>query len=433
MLALVALPVLPLQFNGFALPTWTGPSWADLCRMYLPGQNKPARKRQPATTVAAQPSPIGQLQLMEKASRDLNTLIAQNPTDPSLHNRLGIIYLGLGELNEAQEHFQRAVQLARAAIITNSERGKVMQYKGALADAAALVVESSRLNVELSAAHSNLARVYEKLGQHAKVLAELDELNHEGTMNDAAATAYSPGTASASACTHRLTPEVTRLLARAEVLMQAHRVGESIAEFKNLIALDPDVAVAHRDLGICYALMSDHPAAATEFEIASRLQPGDAVSENNLGLVLQSLGKPEEAARHFRQAISYDPRLAEASINLGNLAAAAERYDEARQVLQSAVRNNPDSPVAHNNLATIFSLQDRPSEAAGEFRQALALKPDMVSAHYGLGLALFKSKQYRLAVQEFKQALLLNPHLMGAHEKIEQALRKASLTDISPS
>jgi tetratricopeptide (TPR) repeat protein len=428
---LVALPVLPLQFNGLAIPTWTGPQLADLFSLFIPAAPKKtqtARKPAPPVPTKAAADPLEQVRLMEHAAQDLLVQSSRQPTEPSLHNRLGLIYLGLGELDLAQDHFEHAVELARMTLLGATDRLRSLQNQGKLDEASNQLVESSRLNVELSAAHSNLARLYERKGQHSKVLAELDLLNREGVISE---TCERPNAGVASAGVHRVTPTVARLLARAEALMQSQRFYEAMQDFKNVIAMDPDVAVAHRDLGVLNAMVSNHQAAVDELETAVRLEPNDALSHNNLGLAYQAAGKLKEAKEHFEHAIASNPRLVDSAINLGNLYASKESYDFSKQVLQQAVLSNPRSAIAHNNLGTVLSLQGNAPGAIEEFRKAIAIQPQMVSAHYGLGLAFFKDKSYRQAIEEFRIALLLNPKLTGVHEKIEQATRKASTSGYS--
>lgn len=417
-LILCALPVLPTQF-------------ADIAALFSPqhGTNqrdndKASRETRPPTPPTPADSSIAQVRLLEIACQELLTQISASPGDPSLQNRIGLVYLGLGETDTAHEHFQRAVELARIGLAGAKERARSLQSQGDTGQASACMVECSRLNVELSAAHGNLARLYERMGQHGKVLAELDLLNREGVITEPPAIAK-PGAAVANA--RQISPVVGRLLYQAEMLMQSQQFNEAVRTLKNVISMDPNVADAHRDLGVLNAVMADNQGAIEELRTAIRLQPNDALSHNNLGMALQTQGKLPEAKQQFEQAIAANPKLVDASINLGNLYASADCYDAASQVLQRAVTNNPRSAIAHNNLGTVFSLKGSNTEAIDEFRKALSIQPDMACAHYGLGNALMKANNYRAAVGELKQALLLNPGMASARDKIEQAMRRASM------
>ncbi len=417
---LAALPVLPIQFHGLPLSLGTLFDKPPAVKVQTTAEKIPPHKLE--TPPVKGDNAACQVQLLESASQDLLAQISQSPVDPALQNRLGLVFLGLGEADKAQDHFERAVELARSALSGLSERGQNLQSQGNMTEASACLVETSRLAVELSAAHSNLARLYEKAGQHDKVLKELDMLNREGVI---ATPVEKTRPGAVQAHTHELTPVVARLLAKAEALMQSQQLNAAIQEFKNIISMDPDLASAHSQLGVLNALVNNKQGAVEELEKAIKLKPDDAVSQNNLGLTLEEMGKGKQAKEQFEKAIASNPRLVDAAINLGNLLANSESYDAARKVLQQAVVTNPKSAVAHNNLGGVLAFNGDTTQAITEFSRAITLEPNLASAHYGLGVALIKTHSYKDAVQELKQALLLDPKLSGAREKIEQALRKA--------
>jgi Flp pilus assembly protein TadD len=55
------------------------------------------------------------------------------------------------------------------------------------------------------------------------------------------------------------------------------------------------------------------------FRKALALRPDHAETHNNLGAVLQALGQGEEALEHFRRAVALDPANAPAKANLEKL------------------------------------------------------------------------------------------------------------------
>jgi tetratricopeptide (TPR) repeat protein len=409
-LVLVTVPVLPLRFGS--LPQISMP-WDK--------PEEPVKKKpQPRKIVTA--VPVEQIKLMEQAGQELLGKISANPKDPSLQNQLGLIYLELGELDSAVQHFQKAISLSKVGLAELDQKGKWLASQGRYSEAPTVLVDSSRLNVELSAAHSNLARVYERLGQHSKVVLELDALNKEAVINthaEARKNLDPPGY-------HRVTPAIVRLLARGQALMAQKQYVQAKQVFKNVIALDPNVALAHHQLGLAAALTSNPHLAVRELQAASALQPGDAVTHNNLGLAYQSISRVQEAQREFEKAVALDPNLVEAALNLGSAYCAAQNYVGAEHAFKIAVLHSPGSAMAHNSLASVLSMQGRYSDAIEEFEQTLAISPELASAHYGLGLALYNSKSYHMAVGEFKKALTLDPSMSSAHEKIEQASRRAT-------
>jgi tetratricopeptide (TPR) repeat protein len=92
--------------------------------------------------------------------------------------------------------------------------------------------------------------------------------------------------------------------------------------YRRALALDPDHADAHLNLGRLLHEAGDPAAAEEHYRAAVALAPDDATAAFNLGVALQDLGRPEEAVGAYRRAIAADPACADAYFNLAGL------YDE---------------------------------------------------------------------------------------------------------
>jgi tetratricopeptide (TPR) repeat protein len=424
-IAAVAVPVLPLGIFGDnnLIPSvgdmvQRGQSW--LQQLAPKVSHKVAGSHAEGELPSPAAAPAENLQLLEQAAKELTAQLKKKPFDPALHNKLGLVYLSLGEPNEAIASFHRAVTNARDGIAILNSQVRDYKRQGQTRKAATTLLEASQLNVELSAAHSNLARVYEIRGDHEKVLAELDALNKEGVLFDG-------GRASQrTIATHRIDPDTAKILAAAESFMGQHRYGEAEVAYRQVLQRDPQVALAHHQLGVLMAVGNNHVQAVDELEAAAKLNPGSAQTHNNLGLTYQALGMSGQAAAAFSRAANLDPRSAEGAINLGNLYARHGQLDDASNAFRYAVAHDPRNPRAHNNLATTLSLQGRNADAISEFQKALSLDPSMASAHYGLGTTFYNMKNYVPAIREFKQAELLNPALIDCRAKIQDSYRRAA-------
>jgi tetratricopeptide (TPR) repeat protein len=381
--------------------------------------------------------PGSDVRLFTEAVRALSKQIEEKPNDPNLQNRIGIVYAQLGEYTEAIQHLQTAISLARAKAGASLETARTLDRKGDADGAVSAMLESSQSHVELSAAHSNLARVYDRLGMHDRVLAQLDQLNYDIALapdfaryrRPARTVIPEPVSSNASdSSNHRLNTVAASILARAQAFTQARRVSEAIHEYRRLISIDPQIAVAHQQLGLCDVMTNDSEGAITEFETAVRLDPSDANSHNDLGLALMSRQDTQAAKLEFAKALSLQPKHLDAAINLSNILATEGNTAAAEGILTKAASANPHSPIAHNDLATVLSLNGKPRQAVSEFEAALSINPNLASAHYGLGLALMELKSYPGAIREFKTSLALNPALVDAHNKIEMAYRKSEHT-----
>src|SRR5580658_3340382 len=68
------------------------------------------------------------------------------------------------------------------------------------------------------------------------------------------------------------------------------------------IRLQPDLVVAHYNLGNALSDQGKLEEAVAEFRKAIRLQPDAAAAHYNLGTTLKAQGKLEEAVAEFRKA-----------------------------------------------------------------------------------------------------------------------------------
>lgn len=420
----VVVPILPLRFLGIP-----GPDFPDVSQVVTTSKNWLSqvtskmdvvedREREQSNNLG---SPAEQITMLEAAADHLKSEIQASPSDPALQNRLGLIYLSLGDSERACEHFQKAVSLSRLAITGLNEKIYSLRAEGRTKEAGTALLDASKLNVELSAAHSNLARVYEKRGEHDKVISELDLLNKEGVLFNVTAQAQSGGRST------MLNPQIAKDLARAEAMMQSRQIQQASNEYRRILAQDPNISMAHHRLGTILAMTGNAALAVDELEIAARLDGGSPEIQNDLGLAYKMMGLHGPAMKAFERALALEPRLTEAAINLSNQYSSMGRTQEAANVLSQAISSNPNNARAHNNLGTLFSMEGKWGAALYEFEKAVALEPNMPSAHYGLGSVLMQTKSYMPAVREFKQALALNPNFSEAQTKIEEAYRKAGL------
>lgn len=416
-LLLASVPVLPLKFLGIPGPD------GDLNLASIGSLpwiqnlfNKPKVTKR-AAAAAAPVKPASEVELLDQAAKQLAVEISRSPSDPALYNRLGLIYSGLGELDAAEAQFQKAVELGIQKLASASTTLKSQLAQNQRQEASETLIEQSSTNVELAASHSNLARIYEKLGEQDKVVSELNQLN--------ALTPVAEQTNIHNKLTAGMNASTSRLFLNAQTLMASGFLPEAIKKYQQAELVSPNVPIIHQQLGLANLLIQNHAEAARELEKAEILDPRNADTHNNLGLAYQAQGYTGKARHEFETALKLKPKLATAALNLGNINSAGGHWSAAETAYRRAIAADAHSAVAHNNLAAIYSMEGRYSKTIEEFQKAIAIEPKMASAHYGLGLAYYNSGKYIASIPEFRQAAALNPSLSDAQAKIDAAVRKS--------
>ena len=103
------------------------------------------------------------------------------------------------------------------------------------------------------------------------------------------------------------------------VELEADDAAAAMAAYRRALAIDPDLADAHLNLGRLLHEGGDPARAETHYRRALAVDPGDALAAYNLGVALQDRQQPREAAAAYEQAIALDPTLADAHFNLSGI------------------------------------------------------------------------------------------------------------------
>ena len=212
------------------------------------------------------------------------------------------------------------------------------------------------------------------------------------------------------------------------------RLGDATAAeacMRNAIALRPNWAIAHFNLGISLRDQRRLAEATEAFRTAIQLKPDYADAHNAIGYVLAVQGQGPAAEQHFRRAVALNPRFADAHNNLGNVLRAQSRNDEAIASYRNAVEAQPDHIDAMLNLASLLGKMIRIEEAIEWDRRILALRPDFAEAHYHLGNSLLGVDKLEEAVECFRTAQRIKPDFTEAIGAEAQTLQKLGRYDES--
>jgi tetratricopeptide (TPR) repeat protein len=128
--------------------------------------------------------------------------------------------------------------------------------------------------------------------------------------------------------------------------------------------------------------------AIAGYRQALALMPDFAKAHSNLGHLLFEQGRLEEAICHLRHAIACAPELAEPHNSLGNIMKRRGMMAGAAQLYAQAIAIDPAYPEARNNLGVALVALRRAVEAIAHFREALRIKPCFVDARLNLASAL---------------------------------------------
>ncbi|MCE0497589.1 MAG: tetratricopeptide repeat protein [Methylacidiphilales bacterium] len=219
--------------------------------------------------------------------------LAKNPTCWMAHNNLGNGLLDKGQVDEAMDQYQKALEI----------------------------------NPNYAEAHYNLGNALLQKGQMDEAIGEYQK-----------ALVIDPNDA-----------EVHYNFGNA--LMQEGQVDEAIAEYQKALEIDPNDAEVRNNFGTALLQEGRLDEAMDQYQVALQINPDFAEAHADFGMALLQKGQVDEAIGEYQKALAIDPSRAEIHYNLGNALFQQGRIDEAIAEYLEALRLKPDYSHAQHNLA----------------------------------------------------------------------------------
>lgn len=209
---------------------------------------------------------------------------------------------------------------------------------------------------------------------------------------------------------------------------------EAARHFKDAIALEPDFAEAHNNLGTTFFRRNppDYDAACASFAAALEIDPAYADARENRGLCLLRQGtirgalgdadarraRYAEAASHFTRLLAIDPDRYDAHHHLGFMDVAEQRWASAERHFRRCLELDPDNPYCNYNLGYVYLETARCDEAISAFIAALRTESQTdvaIGARQNLGLAYARCAREDGVVASALDALERDPGDPTAH------------------
>lgn len=285
--------------------------------------------------------------------RDVRTLyettIARNPSAWMAFNNLGVVLKGEGHIDEAMDHYRRAIELRHDYPEAWSNLGVALSESGRYEEAIAAHRESLRIRSANPEALSNLAAALSRAGRHSEAIDAMQQ-----------ALQYDPR----NAALHR-NFGVT--------LHAAGRTADAVAAYRRSLELHPEQPEVRTQMILALASSQSPEQAIVSYQRILKDDPTNAQAHFNLAVLLTNLGQSQEAIRHYEQVVALRPDHLEARTNLATLLARSGRVSEAIPHFEQAARLGPGRVEMHMNLAVAYASAERFADAMASATKAREL------------------------------------------------------------
>jgi len=175
-------------------------------------------------------------------------------------------------------------------------------------------------------------------------------------------------------------------------------IESAINSFEKALALNPDYAEAHYNLGVAFQRTNQLDNAVECYEKSITLKHAYPTAHNNLGVIMLERSQLDSAVKSFEWAVAYSPEYAEAHNNLGSAFQELNQFDLAKEQFKKAVSINQDYALAFNNLGNSCKTLGLTNEALNHYEKAITIKGDFAEAHFNLsGVKKYKQGDIQIS------------------------------------
>jgi Tfp pilus assembly protein PilF len=149
----------------------------------------------------------------------------------------------------------------------------------------------------------------------------------------------------------------------AMLYLELGRADRAVEHFRRSLALKPDSAASHYNVGTALTLGRRLDEAAEEYELAIRLDPKYVKAHNNLGSVRLAQHRVDAAIGEFEIVTRLQPHSVDGFTNLAAAYATAGRFDHAVNAIDAALRLSPPEPAASEirRRRELYAQRKRPA------------------------------------------------------------------------
>lgn len=162
------------------------------------------------------------------------------------------------------------------------------------------------------------------------------------------------------------------------------RIAEAMQNFRKALRLDLGCWEALYNLANCFAKQNNWEQAALHYAEVIAMQPQHAHAHFNLGLSYVAMEAFVQAEHPLAMARELDPSLVEATRQLGHVSIALAKTEQALELFAQVLTQSDTrhAAEAHHNLAILHLRMDDRARALEHFEATLACDPNNQTAQY---------------------------------------------------
>ncbi|HSS71645.1 MAG TPA: tetratricopeptide repeat protein, partial [Casimicrobiaceae bacterium] len=203
---------------------------------------------------------------------------------------------------------------------------------------------------------------------------------------------------------------------------EAGEVDEAIAGYRDVLAEQPDYALAQHLLGVLLRDRGQRQDAERAFEAAVAAAPAYPEPRIALASLYSEEGRARAAGKLCVEGIALAPNEVSLWRALGLARFAQGRGGAALKAFKNALMLAPADGETHYNQGVALQMMRRRGLALRAYQRALALSPELIAADFNIGVIFREQGRAQAAVKAFEHVLAREPRHVAAHKALAETL-----------
>jgi tetratricopeptide (TPR) repeat protein len=338
--------------------------------------------------------------------------------------------LRLQRYGEAEQAFEKAIQVATPAIVHSAHYGKGVALASQEQWGSAIQSLETALKTKPNyvPAMYYLAIWHRELEQYDRALAAIERAIRQQTKGRRQNSFYYNEKwvildklqrhIDALAAIEKaidIAPRAAFYLHRGNTYNRLQQYDKAISDYTQAIQINPKLAIPYHNRGNTYNRLQQYDKAISDYTQAIQISPKYAEAYGGRGTTHDTLQQYDKAISDYTQAIQINPKLAIPYHNRGNTYNRLQQYDKAISDYTQAIQINPKYALAYFNRGSVYNVLQQYEKAISDYTQAIQINPKYAEAYFNRGLVYSTPQQYEKAISDFTQAIQINPKFAKAY------------------
>lgn len=205
------------------------------------------------------------------------------------------------------------------------------------------------------------------------------------------------------------------------LLITEKKYEDALRELEKIKRLKPEQAFSYALEGVVFLMQGNEEPAIKSFNEALKRDKGNPLASHYLAKNAIKNKHLDEAKKYYREVLATRPVHAGALTALVDLETKTGNKQKAIEILQNAYKVDQDAIVPSLLLGREFLSDGNPSRSISTIQRTLAKNPDEPSLLELQGNAYLESGQSSLALETFKHLVYVQPNNANSHYYLAKA------------